>query len=254
MMKKSINFFVLLVVFATLFASVYSCKLKTVEPGSVDIGYDYYPLEIGRYIIYDEHDVIYNPIKTIDTVYQVKELIKDTIVEGTETKYLIYHFVKSVTDSIWPIQPDSVWTAVNTGNQLIREESNVEYIKLVFPVKEGKTWNGNAMNYLSQSTSSNQFYSMVNVNQPCTISLQSYPNQPYSVTNTTYNNTLKMIIINQADSIVSKDIRFDIYAKGIGYIKKDYTTYFYVQDPAAAPQTIDHGARRLMQIRSYGKE
>lgn len=241
-MKKYIDFFKLVAVLIFSAWLVQSCKLKSIDPASVDIGYDYIPLQIGNYIIYDEHDIVYDATHIEDTLFNVKELIYDTIVQGTETRYLIYHFTKKTTDSIWPIQPDSVWTYEITGNQLIREESNIEYVKLLFPVQEGKSWNGNAYNLLSDETSTDKYYSMSKVNMPYTIS----PLLSFS-------ETLTLTVANQSDPIVSKDIRLEVYAKGIGLIQKDYTTYFYKQDNSP-PQTIDYGSHKVMNITSYGKQ
>ncbi len=224
---------------------VNSCKLQNIDPETVDLGYDYYPLEIGRYIIYDEHDVIYDPVKpkVVDTFYQVKEVISSSYRDGSEEKFLVYHYAKKTTQADWPLQPDSVWTVSNTTNQLIRTENNVAYIKLVFPVKEGKTWNGNAKNTAAEFTSSDKFYKMTNLNKSYTA-----PN------GMVYDKTLKLTIANQSDPIVSKDIRYDLYARGIGFIKKDYTTYYYKQESSFPPQTIDYGSHKVMEITSYGKE
>lgn len=242
-MKRSINFFLFIMCCLALLVCVNSCKLQSIDPETVDLGYDYYPLEVGRYIIYDEHDIVYNSVTTVDTIYHVKEVIHDSYKEGSEEKFIVYHYVKKTTDADWPIQPDSVWTVVNTNNQLIRTESNIDYIKLVFPVKEGKSWNGNAKNPAGEFTSSDKFYKMSELNKPHTA--------PNAVV---YQNTLKMTIANQSDPIVSMDIRYDIYARGIGFIKKDYTTYYYKQETSFPPQTIDYGSHKVMEITSYGKE
>ena len=226
----------------TLLVCVHSCKLQSIDPETVDLGHDYYPLEIGRYIIYNQHDTIYNSVTVVDTTYHVKEVIHDSYKEGTEEKFIVYHYAKKTTDTVWPIQPDSVWTVVNTNNQLIRTESNIDYIKLVFPVKEGKAWNGNAKNPAGEFTSSDKFYRMTDLNKPYTINGMVYPN------------TLKMTIANQSDEIVSMDIRYDIYAKGIGFVKKDYTVYYYKQDPALPSKTIDFGSHKVMEITKYGRE
>lgn len=239
-MKKSIKVLIFFTIVLLVFVN--SCKLKTIDPDAVDVGYDYYPLEIGSYIIYNEYDTIYDPSKVTDTLYHVKEIVHRSYMEGMEEKFEIYRFTKKVTDSDWPLQPDSLWTVVKNSNQLLRTESNIEYIKLVFPVKEGKAWNGNAKNTSGEFTSSDKFYKMINLNKP------------YTINNIVYPNTLKMVISNQSDPIVSKDIRYDIYARGIGFVKKDYTVYYYKQEASFPPRTIDYGSRKIMEITSYGKE
>jgi hypothetical protein len=241
-MKKYIDFFVLSCTVLALLACLHSCKLQSIDPEDVDLGYDYYPLEVGRYVIYDEHDIIYDPASFTDTTYHVKEIIHDSFLEGTEEKFTVYRFAKKTTESDWPLQPDSVWTVARTANQLLRTESNFQYIKLVFPVKEGKTWNGNAKNTAGDITSSDKFYKMTDLNKPYT-----------GINGVVYPYTLKMTIANQSDPIVSKDIRYDLYARGLGFIKKDYTVYYYDQAHPGS-QIIDYGSRKIMEIMSYGKE
>jgi len=242
-MKKCISFFILSSTAIVLCLCLHACKLQNIDPEAIDLGYDYYPLEIGRYVIYEEHDIIYDPAKITDTTYHVKELIHDSFTEGKEEKFTVYRFTKKTDESSWPLQPDSVWTVARTANQLLRTESNFQYIKLVFPVKEGKSWNGNAKNSAGEITSSDKFYKMTNLDKPYT-----------GINGIVYPYTLKMTIANQSDPIVSKDIRYDMYAKGIGFIKKDYTIYYYKQETTFPPQTIDYGSRKIMEITSYGKE
>ncbi len=241
-MKKCTNFFILSFTILALLVCLHSCKLQSIDPEDVDLGYDYYPLEVGRYVIYKETDTIYDPGSVVDTTYHVKEIIHDSYIEGTEEKFTVYRFAKKTTDADWPIEPDSVWTVARTANQLLRTESNLQYIKLVFPVKEGKTWNGNAKNTSGEITSSDKFYKMTDLNKPYK-----------GINAVVYPSTLKMTISNQSDPIVSKDIRYDIYAKGIGFIKKDYTVYYY--DQAFPNQLIiDYGYHKVMEIISYDKE
>jgi len=233
-MKRFINQLVFLGFILVLLVGLYSCKVKKEEPSGSYVGYDYYPLTIGSYIIYDVYDTSYAGSTRIDTLYQLKELIFSSFQEGEDTKYVLYQYFKKTTDVAWPDQPDSVWTLVNSSNQLIRTENNISFIKLSFPVKEGLTWNGNARNVYDAHT-----YTMKKVDQV------------YNVLGFNYSQTL-MVEINKSESIINKDFRYEIYARGIGPIKKDYTVYAYDQ-ASLGTYTIDYGYRKVFLMTEHGQ-
>ena len=59
------------ILFGLLFVGLYSCKRDA--PSKVDVGYNYYPNEVGSWIIYDVDsdaeviDIVYVGIKSEDT-------------------------------------------------------------------------------------------------------------------------------------------------------------------------------------------
>jgi hypothetical protein len=232
-MKKYINqgIVFLLLGFSLVFTD--SCKVKNAEPDGAYVGYDYYPLEVGRYIIYDVYDTVYNEATRVDSIYELKEVIHSVIVEGDEVKYVLYQFFKERSASDWPSQPDSVWTLTNISNQLIRTENNTQYVKLVFPVKEGITWDGNARNIYDE-----QIYSMKNVDRS------------YFMSNYIFNPTLTMVIADD-ESRINRDFRYEIYARGIGPIKKDYKVYAYDQTQVGTGK-VDFGHHKVFIMKGYG--
>ena len=233
-MKRYTNYSVVIFLLSISIVMIYSCKVKNAEPNGAYVGYDYYPLEVGRYNVYDVYDTIYNGIVRKDSVYQLKELIQSYITEGQEVKFVLHQYFKKTTDTDWPGQPDSVWSLTNTSNQLIREENNIQYIKLVFPVKEGKTWNGNARNIYDAQT-----YTMKNVDGS------------YALPSLVFNPTLMMEISN-TKSVINKDHRYEIYARGIGPIKREYTVYAYDQSQLGSG-VIEYGYHKVFILKSYGK-
>lgn len=232
-MKKYINPVVLFLLSTLFLIGLHSCKVKSTEPNGTYIGYDYYPLELGRYVVYDVYDTNYTASGRVDSIYQLKEVIFGLIQEGNELKYVLHQYFKQRSEANWPSQPDSVWTLVNSSNQLIRSENNIPYIKLVFPVKDNITWDGNARNIYDA-----QLYTMRAVDQT------------YNVSGLFFNPTL---VVEQSNmkSIVNKDVRYEIYARGIGPIKKDYTVYFYDQSQLGQ-DVVDFGYRKVFLIRDYG--
>lgn len=104
---------------------------------------EYFPLEIGNTWIYQVDSIIYDKKGTqIDTVYHI---VKETITESFEDSEGITNFVVERFNKIgnnWVIS--DIWSALKNGNQAIRNEDNLRFIKLVFPISENKFWDGNA--------------------------------------------------------------------------------------------------------------
>ena len=154
-----------------LLLGFFSCKKdKEVEP-TVDLGYNYYPDEVGRYVIY-EVDSIYqdDPLLWRDTTrYILKEVIASTFVDNSgRTTLRLERFYKMYVDTIpydsiaW-VGP-RVWYANRTSSTLERVEENNRYLRLVFPAKEGEIWNGNVYNTLGEKE-----YEITSTDQPETI-------------------------------------------------------------------------------------
>ncbi len=132
-----------------LFAIVsYSCsKEEVITP---DLGYDYAGLEEGRYVIYNVDSFYYDDFTvTIDTSYfQIKEVVDSKFIdlEGDEA-FKIIRYRKENDTTNWVLI--DVWNSKITTTNFQKVEENVRLVKLIFPVKENKTWNGNSMNNLA---------------------------------------------------------------------------------------------------------
>lgn len=128
----------------TLF--LFSCKDKQViEDFSVEFGYEYFPLEVGKYVVYQVDSVVYN-IKsegTIDSAsFFIKEEITDTLLDNeNRVNYRIERSVRNTPNDPWVIK--DIWVSVRTDNTAERVEENVRFVKMVFPLEAGSTWDGN---------------------------------------------------------------------------------------------------------------
>lgn len=138
--------FLIYMSFVTLFAS---CNFDAeIEYLSLDYGYEYYPTEIGKYIIYDVDSIVFdltsNGSVTDTTSYQVKEEIVDTTTDNAgRIIYLIHYSTRDNSDEDWTIK--KVHTAVIDDNKVERTEDNFRYVIMLFPVKKETTWNGNQL-------------------------------------------------------------------------------------------------------------
>lgn len=205
-MQKSITlFFVLLIVVS---GSISCKKEKDPDP---DMGYRYFPDQVGKYVVYDVDSFYYNDFNvplTIDTFkFQLKEKIQSTYIDGQNRTTLrlersVRYYNQLIPYSSLPWILRDVWAANRTATTAEKVEENVRFIKLSFAVSQNKTWNGNAQNINGEQT-----YSYTFINQPRTIG------------GTAFDSVLQ---VNQKDesSIIGKHYSVEWYAKRTGLIYK----------------------------------
>ena len=134
------------------FAALYGCVKKVAPPDALS-GSEYYPVQTGRYTVYEVDSTVYGdiPRDTVTTRYRVKEKLADAFAdnEGKEA-YRLERYYKMFDparpyDSM-PWKMKEVWMVNASREKLQVMEGNVRYTKLVFPAVERTSWNGNAYN------------------------------------------------------------------------------------------------------------
>ena len=121
-----------------------SCK-KTPDDYSTELGLEYYPLQVGKFMEYQVDSTIFDPNGDTTVFFSttfVKEEIIDTLHDNNDSVlYKIEHFERAADSLPWVIK--KVLTETIHDNQAIRTEDNLRFIKLTFPVKKSNTWDGN---------------------------------------------------------------------------------------------------------------
>ncbi len=204
-MQKIIGFaFILLIIIS----GSSSCKKKDELPP--DMGYNYFPNQVGKYVVYDVDSFYYGGIPTIiDTFkFQIKEKIQSTYLDNqNRTTLRLERYIRSYNSLIpysslpWILR--DVWAENRTVTTAEKVEENVRFIKLAFAVKEGQTWDGNAQNTNGAQTYSYQFF-----------------NLPKTIGGNTFDSVLQ---VNQQDdfSIIHKTYYIEKYAKRTGLVYKE---------------------------------
>ncbi len=184
--------------------SLISCN-STVEPNISEFGYNYYPVEVGAYRIYYTATTRYNLDGSISTAeYLVKEVAEDSITYADgSTRIVLGRYSADLNATKW--QKDSLWAVLKDASKIVVSESNVDFIKMVFPMKENITWDGNAVN-----GNESESYRIEGIGK-------SYEYDTLSFTNT--------LTVVQADlldpaKITSDDYRVEVFAADIGLIHK----------------------------------
>ncbi|MFM1744380.1 MAG: hypothetical protein RLZZ630_317 [Bacteroidota bacterium] len=107
-----------------------------------------FPIDTGLTRIYAVDSIYWDDFTgTHDTLnYLIREKIADTFndLQGRPTQRI--ERFREVPGDGWII--DRVWTTNRTNTTAERTEDNLRFIKLVFPTREGVTWNGNSLNTL----------------------------------------------------------------------------------------------------------
>ncbi|PRY15558.1 hypothetical protein CLV24_102180 [Pontibacter ummariensis] len=237
-MRKAL---LLLVVWAGIAAG---CDSKEEEYVPQSMGYDYYPLAVGDYRIYDVTDIKFQHNVGDTTRYQLKERVDMTFYDQTNTlNYKIRRSVRPDANSRW--KDDSVLVVSKTDLMVLLTQDNTTYVKLVFPVKEGKAWEGDAYNNRTVGNVKERYsYSSVG--------------ESFFVNGVTYDTTVTVVQGQPTDDMNRLDDRQEVYAKGVGLV------YRLLNRVAFSPCTPDQcefgenfkldGRERHERLVSYGKE
>ncbi|WP_266205734.1 hypothetical protein [Pontibacter kalidii] len=233
----------LLVVLAGLVAA---CEDKYKDPDPKVMGYDYYPLEVGDWRIYDVIDIRYMSDVGDTTRFQLRERVDTTFYDQTNT--LNYKIIRSVrANENTPWVDDSVMTVVKTDLHVILTKNNTKYVKMVFPVKEGKIWAGDAYNDRVNSSSEKEPYTFDKLGES------------FTVNGVTYDSTVTVIQGEPTEDLSTLDERKEVYSKGVGAIYRLFNRIVYCRDTESKECPFGegykiHGHERHEKLISHGKE
>lgn len=210
------------VFFILMIAALFSACKKDEEYN--DIGYGYFPTQIGHWVIYEVDSTIYDDFAndTIEYRYQVKEVLESEFTDNQGRPAIRVERYKRMYnpnvpyDSI-PWYLSRVWSFTRTNSAGEKMEENQRFIRLAFPVEENKSWDGNVYNQIG---SWNYKYKEVD--------------QPYSIAAHAFDSTL--LVQQKLDTNrISYKWYAERYAKNVGMIEK---RVYDVSDTALAPTSV----------------
>ncbi len=189
-----------------LLVVIAACK-KTPDPV---FHFEYFGLQEGRYVIYDAIEVTHDSESGIhDTVeFQLKTVWKDAYIDNEGRHGREYHrFVRIDAANPWVLK--DVWYGLIDGIRAELVEENERIVKLVFSPTLEKEWDANAYN-LDDPLDCN--YSDIH--------------DPMTVGGVSFDSTL---IVEQEEYFTLLDTvrKYEVYAKGVGLIKKYERDDFY---------------------------
>ncbi|MBL4652727.1 MAG: hypothetical protein JKY53_07655 [Flavobacteriales bacterium] len=210
-LHQTMRFSILILLSVIFFAA---CR-KDKEVSTIDLGTDYFPREVGSWIIYDVDSIIHDDNDDqqgfIDTVsYLLKEIIESEFTDTTGVlNQRIERYVKMSDTTDWVIL--DVWSSLVNKSRAEQVEENIKFIKLVFPPQNGDSWNGNAYNTLGE---------------------QDYEYTSVDVTETINDVALDSVLtIEQLNdvNIIEREYAEEKYARGVGRVSRTYI-FIDIQD------------------------
>jgi len=207
---------------------------------SLDQGYDFLPLEIGQYRLYAVEEIVYEVFEPDTSLYYLKEVIDDSLVSGDgNVRYLINRYIGEDSTSL---ELDSVWSVRKSEKSVVVTENNRDFVKLVFPVAAGRSWDGNAYNALETQ---NYYY-------------QSVEALEWNGEQIEAENTIRLIIEDVEQNLVNQDERSELYLRNVGLVQKDYTQLSFCtvncEEKGSEVGEIEKGRILKQELIRYGKE
>ncbi|HEX8528872.1 MAG TPA: hypothetical protein VF646_02580 [Cytophagales bacterium] len=215
-----------------------ACDTREIAVDPARAGYDYFPLRAGQSAVYAVESIQYRTGRPADTSrYQVREVVQAPVTDlAGEEAFVIHRYYRPLGSTTWKADPDSVWTAKRNPHLATRTENNVTFVKLSFPLDKNLAWNGNAFNDRGDDRYRVTAW-----------------NQPYDAGTATYENTLTVEQHNEADECVKKNVQYEVYARGVGLVRKEITDVYYLQPDGNCDltRTISYGrslSQRLIEF------
>lgn len=224
MIKKSLPF--LLMAFA-LMVVTFSCKKPDDRPAPLPENELYYPLEVGKWVIYDVDSTIWDDTFCIKRFYnyQIMHRVADTFTDDDgRMSYRIDTRIRRKPEDQW--QTHTVFYATNTGTTVEVAYDDARFIKLVFPVEERVTWEGNA--YIPVNDPDYSFF------KNWIYEYRNYTNN----FNTGFIDFENTVTVKQIDEQISDPELFEevfasrtkseeVYAADVGLIYREYIRWTY---------------------------
>ncbi|MBL7682581.1 MAG: hypothetical protein JNK00_04435 [Flavipsychrobacter sp.] len=216
-----------LLLLAVFFTIVYTSCKKADEIPVVKEHQAYFPLEIGKYVIYNVDSTIWDDTNCVKVVrrHQMMYTVADTFTDAMgRPSYRIDVRIRKKAEDVW--QTHNVIYATNTGQELEMSHSTLKFIKMIYPIEENRTWLGNA--YVDVDDTDIAYfrdwtYRYVNVGLP------------FDNGQVKYNKTVTVLQIDEKINDPEIQPRTDavrtfskeVFGEGIGMVYREYYRWTY---------------------------
>lgn len=160
-----------------------------------------YPIIQGKYRIYQVIDTTYTTQGSVPKFYYKKEQTDSNEMDLKNRVISRLNIFRG--NSLDSLTFSELWTQYKDASWAERIEGNTKILVLKFPVKKNHTWNGNEFNNMGKEN-----FTYLNIDTTVVINGVTYPNCVF--VQHRFNNNSLLTEINT----------YEIYAKGIGKIKR----------------------------------
>jgi hypothetical protein len=211
-----------------------ACKREVIPPDEVELGKEYYPLAIGRFVEYDIDSTIYNDF-TKDTEFVHREfrdeVVSDFLDGEGRFSYIIQRYTRISSAQPWSEYLTYYATQTNFKVEIV--ENNLRFIKMVLPVKLNTNWKGNVYIPAASSGSENISwyadwdYKYKNINESFFNGVKNY-NNTLEVSASIGRDGLGLEGDSTLPDVYSSFTKYrEFYAKNVGLIYRELTHWEY---------------------------
>jgi hypothetical protein len=199
-----------------------------------DRGTNYFPIRVGSEWVYDVSQTLYSEVNAPqESQYRLRLLVSDSIPNsGGSFTYIVSRSRQELNQTTWSAV--DTWSIRKSDREVIVTEGNTPFKKLMFPTRDGLTWNGNEYNNLGEDL----------------YSINKWEGEPWA--GIPIDNTIKVEQEFNEDFIVFRDEREELYAKEIGLVRQTVTQLEYCStEDCIGQQKIKSGRQYLQVLVSY---
>jgi hypothetical protein len=192
-----------------------SCGDDEITRDPATLGHDYYPLAVGNYWIFNVTERSYrNNVVDKRSSYQTRERV-DAIIEDQTGRewYRVELSRRSSATGTWIINGVKLISRSNSDLQV--QTNNQTLVQMIYPVKEGTTFNSNA--FIDGATRVELTYVKVG--------------EPFSENDQTFENTVT-VLNDDFEEVIDQIQNYDVFAFGVGPVKRSTISHFYCNDPS----------------------
>lgn len=229
---------------------VASCKRESDDRYGADITRGYYPLQLGRYVVYDVDSTIWNDFDCTkkEKHYQMRYTVSDTFRDNERRiSYQIDVHSRNADTADWRV--DDVFFVTPTASGLELVQNSLRFTRLIFPVSDGATWSGNSK-IATNDVDLSYFYGWI----------YKYSNkgQTYNNGRVLFDNTVTVDLVDQKQNdpdtqpgaFAYRTYGREIYAHDVGMIYRELVHWTYDPNPST-PQACRKGYGVIMRATEH---
>lgn len=212
-----------------------------------DFGYEYFPDQIGHFVVYDvdstTYDDFFRPPLVTTRRLQMKDRIESVFVDNLGREAVrVERFERDSAGQGWELRR-AYYFVKNRSNVEVVEE-NLRFVKLVFPPRENTRWQGNKF---IQAVGNNAYlanweYRITSRGAPADINGVSYPS--------TVN-----ILLRDRETQIQKVFAREVYAANVGLVFREWMNLEAQSNfDRPWPERSERGFIVRMQAVEYGVE
>ena len=194
----------------------------------------FFPLQPGHYVTYDVDSTRWDALSCTrtDTRCQLRYVVADTFSDAQGRRSYRVNILYRRQDTLsW--QNHRVFYVTPTAQRLEYVEDNLRFIKLVFPVVDGGSWNGNQLIATADSDQAyfrDWIYKFDNLGEPFDTERKYYDNTvTVNAVDRSQGNPEDPALRNQ---YAERTYLKEVYANNVGLIFREFTRWTY--DPSVA--------------------